>query len=286
MYWFAINREDITPIHLHPKILLQLPLRELLETLEILQARSLIETTEVGLSQQPVIMEYITEHLIEKLEQEIIQGQLYLFKTHALLEVQSQDYLREGQIQLILHPLAERLLTHFGSKSNLEDHLRSMLEGLRRTPSAQTGYAGGNILNLFCQLKTDLTGFDFSHLAIRQAHLLNAVLHDVDFTGTQISQTVFAETFTGTQISQTVFAETFGGIVSVAFSPDGRRFATSDIKGDIQIWDAQAKTLLVRCRGHQIWTWAVAFSPDGLYLASGSDDRQVKLWDVETGQCL
>jgi WD40 repeat protein len=272
MYWVAINREGITPVNLQAKILPKLPLQKLLEVLEVLHERSLIETTETGLSQQPVIMEYVTEHFIQSLEREIIEGKLNLFKTHTLIEAQTQDYLREAQTQLILHPLIERLLTHFGSKTQLEDHLCNILAELRGATSTQTDYAGGNLLNLFCYLKTDLKGFDFSHLDLRQAYLLNAVLHNTDFTDARIEQTVFAETF--------------GGIFSVAFSPDGQRLATSDTKGDIQIWDAQTETQLIRCQGHHHWTWAVAFSPNGQYLASVSDDRLVKLWEVETGRCL
>jgi WD40 repeat protein len=272
MYWFAINREGITPVKLQAEFLPQLPLQKLLEILEALHEKSLIETTATGLSQQPAIMEYVTEQFIQSIEREIIEGKLNLFRTHTPLEAQTQDYLRDAQMQLILYPLTERLLAHFGSKSQLEHHLCNILDGLRGETPDQTGYAGGNLLNLFCYLKTDLKGFDFSALTIRQAYLPNVVLHDADFTDAQIGQTTFAETF--------------GGIFSVAFSPDGQRLATSDTRGDIQIWDALTGTQLVRCRGHQHWTWAVAFSPNGQYLASASDDYRVKLWDVETGQCV
>jgi hypothetical protein len=65
MYWFAIKREGMTPVELQAKILPQLPLKKLLEILEVLHDRSLIETTEMGLSQQPAIMEYVTEHFIQ-----------------------------------------------------------------------------------------------------------------------------------------------------------------------------------------------------------------------------
>ena len=279
MYWLAINREGVTPAKLHQEILLKAPWREFLEALESLQARSLIfdershiETENGNLTQQPVIMEYVTERFIQTIEQEITTGNLNLFRTHALIEAQTQDYLRDAQIQLILHPLIERLLTHFATQAQLENQLCQILASMRHQTAAQTGYAGGNLLNLLCYLKTELKGFDFSHLVIRQAYLANAVLHDADFTNSQISQTVFAETF--------------GGVVCVTFSPDGQRFATSDTKGDIQIWDSCTGEQLVRCRGHQHWTWAIAFSPDGRYLASASDDYLVKLWDVETGQCL
>jgi WD40 repeat protein len=272
MYWFSINRESITASKIQAELLPKQPLPKVLQALESLHQQSSIEPTETGLTQQPVIMEYITERLINTIEQEIIHSELSLFHTHAFLEAQTSDYLREAQTQLILAPLTERLLAYFGTQMRLEQHLCKILEQLRQTTSAQTGYAGGNLLNLFCHLKTNLKGFDFSDLAIRQAYLLNVTLHGTDFTDAQISQTVFAETF--------------GGVVGIAFSPDGQRLATSDTKGDIQIWDATTGTQLLHCRGHRHWTWAVAFSPDGKYLASASDDYRVKLWDVETGDCL
>jgi WD40 repeat protein len=272
MYWLAIDREGVTPARLQAASIPALTLPILLAALETLRDRALIETTERGLTQQPVIMEYVTQRLIGQIEREIITGELDLFRTHALIEAQTKDYLRDAQIQLILQPLVDRLLAHFTTQSHLELHLGNILTTLRHQTDKIAGYAAGNLLNLFCHLETDLQGFDFSHLAIRQAYLLNATLHDVDFTGSHISQTVFAETF--------------GGVVGMAFSPDGEYFATSDTKGDIQIWDARTFTKLTNCQGHQHWAWAISFSPDGQYLASASDDHQVKLWDVATGECL
>jgi hypothetical protein len=92
MYWLAINREGITPAKLQAEISPKVPLRKLLEALESLQGRSLIEkatptpieTAVIGLTQQPVIMEYVTERFIQTIEREIITGNLNLFKTHAL----------------------------------------------------------------------------------------------------------------------------------------------------------------------------------------------------------
>ncbi|PSB54289.1 NB-ARC domain-containing protein [Chamaesiphon polymorphus] len=272
MYWLAIDREGVTPTQLQAEFVPATSLPTLLEALETLKDRSSIETTERGLTQQPVIMEYVTNRFIDRIEREIITGELELFRTHALIEAETKDYLRDAQIQLILQPLIDRLLTHFTDRYHLELHLRNILTTLRHQTDKIGDYAAGNLLNLFCHLKTDLQGFDFSHLAIRQAYLLNATLHDVDFTGSHISQTVFAETF--------------GGVVGIAFSPDGEYFATSDTKGDIQIWNARTYTKIATCQGHQHWTWAVVFSPDGKYLASASDDHQVKLWDVATGECL
>ncbi len=149
MYWFAINREGITPVNLQVKFLPKLPLQKLLEILEVLHERSLIETTETGLSQQPLMIEYVTENFLQRIEREIIEDKLNLFRTHTLIEVQTQDYLREAQLQLILYPLIERLLAHFVSKSRLKNHLCRILDELRGSTLDQTDYTKGNLLNLF-----------------------------------------------------------------------------------------------------------------------------------------
>jgi hypothetical protein len=71
MYWLAIDREGVMPAKLQEKLLPKVPLRELLEALESLKARSLIETVDAGLTLQPVIMEYVTERFIQSIEREI-----------------------------------------------------------------------------------------------------------------------------------------------------------------------------------------------------------------------
>jgi WD40 repeat protein len=272
MYWLAINRESIPPAKLQTKLLGPTTFAQLLEALETLHERSLIETNQRGLTQQPVIMEFITEQFVQQITEEITGTELEFLKTHALIEAQTKDYLREAQIQLILKPLAARLLSHFTGREALEEHLGRILPTFRDQPDTYTGYAAGNLINLFCHLQTNLTGFDFSHMVIRQAFLLNALLHDVDFRGSHISQTVFTETF--------------GDVLGIAFSPDGRSLATSDNKGSIQIWDVNTVEQKVSCAGHQHWAWDVSFSPDGQYLASGGDDYSIKLWDVVTGEQL
>jgi WD40 repeat protein len=272
MYWLAINREGVTPARLQAEFLPGITLPTLLTALEALRDRSSIESTEMGLTQQPVVMEYVTERFIQEIEREIITGKLDLFSTHLLIEAQTKDYLREAQIQLILQPLIDRLLAHFTTQPQLEQQLDRILSTIHQQSEEIPSYGAGNLLNLFCHLKTNIQGYDFSHLWIRQAYLLNATLHDVNFTGSHISQTVFAETF--------------GGVVGIKFSPDGQYLATSDTKGDIQIWDADKLIKRTNCQGHQHWTWAIDFSPDGQYLASASDDGTVKLWAVATGECL
>ena len=74
------------------------------------------------------------------------------------------------------------------------------------------------------------------------------------------------------------------GVVSVAFSPDGKRLASSDKDGKVWLWDASEGWEIARLQGHKGWAWSVTFSPDGTRLASGAEDGTVRLWDAAGGQ--
>ncbi|KAF5330175.1 hypothetical protein D9611_010598 [Ephemerocybe angulata] len=74
-------------------------------------------------------------------------------------------------------------------------------------------------------------------------------------------------------------------IFSVAFSPDGKYFASGDSKGAVRIFNAQTGQLVVGpFTGHTGFVLSVAFSPDGRKIASGSTDNTVRVWDAQTAQ--
>jgi hypothetical protein len=176
MYWLAINREGATPGKLKSEILPKVSGRQLMEALESLAERSLIEdrrspdnTASTSLTLQPAIVEYLTERLLQTVEQEIMTNKLNLLKTHVLIESQTEDYIRDAQIQLILYPLIERLLTHFETAIQLKQHLGNISVWLRDRTASQRDYAAVNLLNLSRHLQTDIRGFDCSDLDISQA---------------------------------------------------------------------------------------------------------------------
>jgi uncharacterized protein YjbI with pentapeptide repeats len=164
MYWLAINREGVTPKRLQAELFPSALLPQILEALETLRDRSLIKTTEHGLTQEAVIMDYVTDNFIQQIEKEVLTGELNLFKTHTLIETQTQSYLRDVQNQLIVQPLVDQLLAHFYTQGKLEKHLVQILITLRHQIPTKIGYAEGNLLHLFSHLKTDLKGLDFSEL--------------------------------------------------------------------------------------------------------------------------
>jgi WD40 repeat protein len=274
MYWLCINREPISALELQSDLFPPVSLIHLLEALESLVGRSLIVKLPTGFSQQPVLMEYVSDRLMEQIRAEL-SGEWGLvecfLQTYALIKAGGKEYVREAQVRLILKPIADWLLIRFGSLANCRLQLIQVLEHLRSV-SFGRGYGGGNIFNLLRQLEIDLTGWNFSELAVWQADLSCINLHQVNFAGADLSKSVFTQTC--------------GGIVAIAFHPDGTQLATADTEGQIHLWQVSDGRLLQRWKAHLAWASAIAFSPNGEFLASGGLGDAVKLWQVSTRQCF
>jgi WD40 repeat protein len=272
MYSLAIAREWLTFKQLQVDLIPLVTQQELLQSLNSLQGRSLIETSALGFTQQPVVMEYMTERLVKQVYTHLIRQDFSLLHTHALLNAQAKDGIREAQIRLIIQPICDRLLQSFGSCVAAADYLEEGWSWLQMTQEYREGYAAGNLINLAVPLLGDLSERDFSRLGIRHAYLPHILLHCTNFTQSQIQQSVFAETF--------------GGVTCAVFSPNGTCLATGDTGGHILLWQVKTGQLVQRWKGHGHWVWAIAFSPNGKHLASVADDSRVKLWDIQTGECL
>ncbi len=271
MYWFAIEREvvsidRITEDMLHPQTRRDLP-----EALRSLRRRSLIETSESNRYKlQPVIMEYITDKLVEQAYDDIDSERIGILKDYALMQAQTEDYIRNAQSRLVLQPLITRLTSKF-EVSGVERRLENLLTMLREASPTTSGYAAGNIINLLVHLHVDLQGSDFSGLTVRQAYLQRVPLRAVDFTSSDLAQTAFTDAF--------------GSIFSVALNVSGAWLAAGTANGEIRIWTTSGATPFQTLHGHTEWVRAVSFSPVGHLLASGSEDLTVRIWNVQTGEC-
>jgi WD40 repeat protein len=289
MQWLAINREPVSMADLQADLLHSFLPSEFLNALDSLQRRSLIERSSFTASNstsgsehmvlftlQPVLMEYMTHRFVRQVYKELSDVQNlpthpgWHYRNYALLKTQSKEYIRETQVNLILKPILNQLLNWFKDTTAVETILLDHLNTLRKRSLLDVGYAGGNLINLLCHLKQDLSEYDFSDLVIWQA----------DFKATYLRRT----NFSGTDLSKTTFTESFNHIYSMAVSSDGQWLATSDTQGEICLWRLNAGELVARWEAHAGSVRCLTFLPDSQILASGGDDQLLKLWSVPTGQ--
>ncbi|PSB47423.1 hypothetical protein C7B80_09550 [Cyanosarcina cf. burmensis CCALA 770] len=273
IYWLVINREPVSILQLQNDIFSQLTLTNLLEALESLRRRSLVEKSAALFTLQPVVMEYVTAQLIGLICAEIVNQKIVILRKIALLKVQSQERVKAVQINCLIEPILEELLTIFRTKSQIKQRLSQLLAKLRIESPHEAGYTAGNLLNLLCYLQTDLTNYDFSHLNIWQADLRQRTLHNVNFA--------YAD------LSKSIFTKSFSNISAIAFSYDGKVVAVSDARGEICLWrefiDGEQ---ILTLQGHTDWVQAIAFCPDRELIGSVSTDQTLRLWNISTGQCL
>ncbi|MBE7384280.1 MAG: NACHT domain-containing protein [Leptolyngbya sp. SIO1E4] len=288
MDWLAIYREPVTLVELQHSFVHAPDLAELIEALESLWRRSLIEKAVATtanrsprFTQQPVIMEYVTRCLIDGAVQELMaanQGgettSTLLSATlnqYSLLIPTTADYLCNAQKRLILQPILAHLLRQCGGQPAVEQRLRAWLQTCQQFLAGYPGYAGGNGVNLLGLLNDTIKHLDCSGLALWR----------VDLRG----QTFQQSNLTQAHFKAAVFTETFGSVLCVAFDPTGQWLAWGDTNGEIRLWHLETGQLQQTLTGHTSWARALAFHPTHPWLISGSNDHTLKVWEIATGEC-
>lgn len=74
------------------------------------------------------------------------------------------------------------------------------------------------------------------------------------------------------------------GVSALAWSPDGKYLATSDMENNMHIWDAVTAKELRRLPSNQ--TVHLEFDPRGDFLVSSGWDGRTRLWDFRNGRLL
>jgi WD40 repeat protein len=272
MHWLAIDREWVSVKDLQSDLLPTVSTGQLLESLEYLQGRSLIERKDGRFTQQPVVMEYAIEQLLKLVRQEICSGSPQLLLRYALMKAQAKDYVRESQIRVIVRPLLTMMESDLGGRESIGLALQQILLGLRADAFAAASYGAGNCLNLLCQLQADLTGLDLAGLSIRQADL-----RDVSLAGVNLAKA---------NLATSLFAESIGDNFKLAISPDDRLVASGGSDGKISIWEIDTGRNTLNIKAHKSYAVGLVFTPNSKRLISSSFDRWIKVWDIENGVCL
>jgi WD40 repeat protein/DNA-binding XRE family transcriptional regulator len=312
----AVGREPLRLADLLSALGPRLGRGAVLEAVEALRRRSLLERAEAAgraaFTLQSVVLEYVTDRLVEAVVEEIASGRPALLVDQALIQAQARDYVRQTQERLIGAPILKRLKAH-GSRDETEQRLLALLEGWRGRTASEQGYGPGNVVNLL-RLRGDLRGLDVSRLTIRQAYLAEVEAQDASLADSHLAETVLAEAFSfpssvalsgdgallaaGTSTGpvwlwrvrdRTLLAtleDHTGPVIDLALSTDGRLVASGHGDGTVRVREALNGRTLATLQGHTGGVWGVALSADGHLLASGSVDRTVRLWELPSGRPL
>ncbi|MEA5571214.1 NB-ARC domain-containing protein [Calothrix sp. UHCC 0171] len=95
MYWLALNQDFLSLRKLQRDIVPRVSQRLILEAIELLQRKSLIERQTASFSQTPVLMEYIAECLIEENMRLSSTKASSLLMNQTIFETQLKNYIRE-----------------------------------------------------------------------------------------------------------------------------------------------------------------------------------------------
>jgi WD40 repeat protein len=269
----AVEREPLRPTALVAALGPGVGRAATLAAVEGLRRRSLVERAEAAgaaaFTLQSVVLEYVTDRLIEDVAAEIQRGRPTLLVEQPLIQAQAREYVRRSQERLIGEPILE-LLKARHRNGETEGLLLACLDGWRGRPPAEQGYGPGNVVNLLRLLRGQLRGLDLSGLAIRQAYLAEVDAQDATLMDAHLLDSVLAEAFH--------FPD------SVAVSGDGALLAVGTATGQVWLWRVADRTPLWAVQGHPGVIWIVALSADGRLLASGGEDGTVHLWDTGSGR--
>ena len=189
------------------------------------------------------------------------------------LEHLRQTFGRSPLTKAVMDLLLPMLDIH-PSMSLLPHHsIIKILEATRGKTEEEVGYVGGNTATLLVKVDNQaLEGFDLSSAVIKGADFANASLRGVNFAEANLGGSNFTEVF--------------GFILTLAYSPDSKLFATGEADGRIRLWQVATSQQILSFKGHTNWVTSVTFSPNSKLLASSSHDNTVKMWDVQTGKYL
>ncbi|UGX93643.1 caspase family protein [Bradyrhizobium barranii subsp. barranii] len=115
--------------------------------------------------------------------------------------------------------------------------------------------------------------------------LLSAYLPPVKLWN--VSTGTLVRTFVHSARNEVVFPSAKSDdVLSVAFSPDGRRVLSSGVDTTVKVWESGTGELLQTLGGHFDFVNAVTFSRDGKRIISGSEDATIRIWDAQSGALL
>jgi hypothetical protein len=183
LFWLAIVRELLAVAELQAMLVPPVTEVQVSEALEALQRRSLVERGKAGAAGdeqatytlQPVVLEYVTQVLVERVSEQIRHAVWEHMISYALEQAGARDYVRQAQERLLVAPIILRLQAVYRQAETVEEQ----------------GYGPTNLISLLRTLRGDLRSLDLSPLSIRGACLQGVEMQDASLAGASIRDLIF-----------------------------------------------------------------------------------------------
>lgn len=305
----ALEREPVTLEHLRTHISAGEGTATVLDAIQRLRRRCLLEPADGRLTLQSVVMEYVAELHITNVVEELDALVTTSFGRHALVCSRAPEHARQDQHRQTARRVATRLADRLGEARAVE-RLRSLPDVARQQAGAPQPCLAGNVVNVLTALGADLSALDLHQLPLRHADLRARRAWDADLSGCDLTGALF----TGDMAARTCLAASSDRVVvavgatdgttrvrrvsdgslvhrdqvhqssvlTAAFAPDGDVLATGAMDGVLVLRAVGAPAADVRVTAHQGGVLAVVFTGDGMVATSGYDGW-IRLWDVATG---
>jgi WD40 repeat protein/predicted MPP superfamily phosphohydrolase len=160
--------------------------------------------------------------------------------------------------------------------------LRKVLESCRGNFGQRIGFIVWNIIEIFKNVRGELTGEDLSNL-----NLSNVILNMVRCSrvyGNKSITTLFDYSLLN---EKNIFPQGHSSAANSAiYSSDDKRILSASGDKTIKEWDALTGECLRTYWGHTSGVNSAIYSSDDTRILSASDDYIIKEWDVLTGKCL
>jgi WD40 repeat protein len=262
IFWLAIRREPATSEEISDDFYPPMGKGHVLHCIDKLRKRSLIKKisstnkSKVKYSLENVVVEYVTDTFVKEVTKEIKKSTFNLFKTHALIQATSRDYIRDTQSRLIINRVKQQIY------GNLKNKFAVEIIAEARSDLQDSGYMAGNVLNILAANKEDVSGYNLSELLIQQAYFADTELKNVNMSNCDLRRCVF---------KMSMFP-----ILSCRFSQDGKFLASGDDKGSISLWEIKEQKRLDHVNVHLNGVISLLFknqinSKDLILISAGND---------------